>query len=148
MIKITDIVAAVNRLLKNRYTDCKTYGHEVIEGYDKPSFFVDIGSRSISNESINFQKCAYTIMITYFTDKSGQDKSLDNLKKIDEIKELFGYKLAINDRFINVTDFGYDFVGEFTDTLQLSIEIEFFDTVERNTDTTTANTMNLTVEKR
>lgn len=148
MILLTDIHASVNALLKGKYQGYKTYGHEVVEGYDKPSFFVNISPRSISNDSINFQSCAYTIIITFFSGQTGSERSIDNLKKIDEIKTLFGYKLRVCGRFVNVTDFDYEFVGEYTDTLQLSVNIEYYDTVEKDTNNAIANKLSIKVEKR
>lgn len=130
MIKLVDIYKSVNGLLFSKYPKdkYKIYGHEVVEGFDTPSFFVDLVPRAISNESVNFTKNAYTIMITYFQPKANE---IDNLIKADEIKMLFGYKLTINDRKIPITDFTYDFAGKNRNVLQISVDIEYLEDVEK-----------------
>ncbi len=144
MIQRTDIYTAVNLLLKSKYPSYKTYGHEVTEGYKKPSFFVDLIPRGISNESINFKKYAYTIMITYFQETVDE---IDNLKKVDEIQELFGYKLRVKESLFNITDFSYDFVGEFTNVLQIRVDFDYTEYNERIRGPV-ANEININLEKR
>lgn len=127
MIKITDLYNAVNSKLKSKY-NYKRYGNEVSEGYDKPSFFVNLIPKIMSNESTFYKRFAYTISITYFSDKTGADKTVDNLKKIDEIQELFGINLVIKTGVsINLSDYDYGYVGNDEDILQISIETEFYD---------------------
>ncbi|BCK01412.1 phage tail terminator family protein [Anaerocolumna chitinilytica] len=129
MIKITELYNAVNAKLKSKYP-YKRYGNEVSEGYDKPSFFVSLITKTISNESIFYKRFAYTVSITYFSDKTGADKTVDNLRIIDEIQELFGYNLVIKEGVsINLSDYDYEFTGSGADILQISIETEFYDKV-------------------
>lgn len=144
MIQRTDIYTAVNLLLKSKYPAYKTYGHEVTEGYTKPSFFVELIPRKISNDSINFKKYAYTIMITYFQKTADE---IDNLKKVDEIQELFGYKIRVKEELFNITDFTYDFVGEYTNVLQISIDFDYTEYNERIRGPV-ANEININFEKR
>ncbi|MGN6713423.1 phage tail terminator family protein [Anaerocolumna jejuensis] len=129
MIKVTEIYKAVNARLKTKY-NYRTYGQEVAEGYDKPSFFVNLIPKIISNESVFYKRFAYTISITYFSDKTGEVKTIDSLKKIDEIQELFGNNLKIKEGVsINLSDYSYDFVGNDADILQISIDTEFYDKI-------------------
>jgi hypothetical protein len=147
MIKLVDIYTSVNKLLYSKYpkTTYKIYGHEVTEGYKTPSFFVDLIPKSILKESINYKKNTYTITITYFQSTANE---IDNLTKADEIKELFGYHLTIDDRKALITDYSYDFVGENTNVLQVSIDIEYFEANERVDTHVTANNLILNEEKR
>lgn len=128
MIKLLDIYTAVNQLLKTKYPTYKIHGHKVIEGFSTPSFFVDLIPVAMSNETYNYKRYAYTIQITYFQKTVNE---IDNLQKIDEIQDLFGYKLAVLDRKITVTDFDYNFVGDNTNRLQFLIDIEFYQQIER-----------------
>jgi hypothetical protein len=145
MIKLTDLYAAINTLLDSKYPYIKIYGNEVKEGYNKPSFFVELRPKKGSNDSINFKSKAFTIIITYFQKK--QDE-IDNLTKADEIIDLFGYKLPVNGRKIAVTDSNYEFVGENSDILQVSIEIEYLETIEKTDQGVTAGSLILNEEKR
>lgn len=44
---------------------------------------------------------------------------------MDEIKGLFGLFFCIGNRRLTVGDFSHDYVGEYQDILQISIEIEY-----------------------
>lgn len=144
MIQRTDIYTAINLLLKSRYPDYKTYGHEVIEGYKKPSFFVDLVPKNVSNESVRFKKYTYTINITYFQEVANE---IDNLKKTDEMQELFGYHLKVGNEFLAITDFTYDFIGENTNILQLSFSMEYIE-YNKKQQIVTANEIAINIEKR
>jgi hypothetical protein len=145
MIKLTDIYSSVNALLNSKYPTYKRYGHEVTEGFSKPSFFVDLIPKIGSNEGINYKSYAYTIMITYFQSKVDE---IDNLTKADEIKELFGYMMTVGTRKIPIKDFSYEFVGEKSNILQTSAEIEYFETNEKADTSIIATEIILNEEKR
>lgn len=140
-----DIYNAISTLLCNKYPTYKIYGHEVVEGYIKPSFFIDLVPKKILNESINFKTKAYKILTTYFPNDPSE---IDNLTKADEIIDLFGYKLEVNGSKIAVTDSIYEFVGENTNILQVTIEIEYLETNDRTNSSVIANEFILNEEKR
>ncbi len=140
MILITEIYKAVNQLLKNKYPKIKIYGHEVTEGFSRPSFFVSLIPVTRSNDSVNFKSKAYTIIITYFQGKADE---IDNLQKADEIIELFDYFLAVNDRKLRVTGSEYEFAGEYRNILQVSINIEYLEATERTDTSSIAQEVNL-----
>ena len=45
--------------------------------------------------------------------------------------EAFGLKVKVNDRYINVSDFEYDFVGEKSNILQMSLNVSFMDEIKK-----------------
>lgn len=146
MILLTDIYKSVNTLLKSKYgTTIKIYGHEVTEGFIKPSFFTSLIPVTNSNDSINFKSKAFTVMITYFQSIANE---IDNLQKADEIISLFGYFLTINGRKIRVTDADYEFIGENNNILQVSIEIEYLESNERTETNQIMQTLNMNEEMR
>lgn len=142
MIKLLDLYGAVKNQLTKTYK-YEVYGHEVIEDFQKPSFFISILPKKIENESIHLQDCGYSILITYHQKQVNQ---IDNLQKIDELKELFGYKLAVCDRFLTITDFDYDFVGNHLNILQFSFEIEYLDSNEKKETHQMMQEMKLNIE--
>lgn len=145
MIKATDIYTSVNKLLKSKYQLAKVLGHEIVEGFDKPAFFVDLRPKKITNDGVNFRSCSYTIQITYFPEIIDE---VDNMTKADEIEELFGCFLTVSGRNIPITEYGYEFVGEHSNILQISVDIEYLDTVTRTDTSVTAGTLILNEEKR
>ncbi len=80
---------------------------------------MDKGSRA---ETKNFAKGGFTLKITYFQSEKNE---LEQLEKVDEIKDLFGLFLCVGDRRLTIGDFEHDFIGEYQDILQISIEIDY-----------------------
>lgn len=131
MLRFKEIKKAVNRLLKRKYPDVKIYGNDVKEGYQTPSFFVELINKGSTSETKNFASGGFTIKITYFQDKKDE---LDQLEKVDEIKDLFGLFFCVEDRKLTIGEFSHDYIGEYQDLLQISIEIDYKENTQR-TDT-------------
>ena len=129
MLALTDIKLAINTLLKNKY-GYKIYGREVKEGFDRPSFFVELLPNGTNIENQNFTSNSITVVITYFQDVFSD---LDNIKKYDEIKALFMPKLLVKDRYLTVSDFRYEYAD--TDYMQIYFNLNYFDTSGRTRDT-------------
>lgn len=130
MIKLTDIYLAVKELLIAKY-GFSVHGNEVVEGFDKPSFLLEIKPNTLSNStsmvSPFYRKKDYYIIITYFQASASE---IDNLEKVDELEELFGNNIKINDsESINIYDYTYTFVGQNTNILQLSMQTQFYDPI-------------------
>ena len=111
-------------MLKGRYPppQYKIYGKEIREGYDAPCFFTEILDRGSRAETRNFTKGGFTIKITYF---QAEKNELDQLEKVDEIKDLFGLIFCVGDRKLTIGDFSHDYIGEYQDILQINIEIDY-----------------------
>lgn len=111
-------------MLKGRYPppQYKIYGKEIKEGYDAPCFFTEIIDKGSGAETKNFAKGGFTIKITYF---QAEKSEMDQLEKVDEIKDLFGLIFYVGDRRLTVGEFSHDYIGEYQDILQISIEIDY-----------------------
>lgn len=129
-IKFVEIKKAVNELLKGRYPppQYKIYGKEIREGYDAPCFFTEILDRGSRAETRNFAKGGFTVKITYFQTAKNE---LDQLEKVDEIKDLFGLIFYVGDRKLTIGDFSHDYIGEYQDILQISIEIDYKENTQK-----------------
>lgn len=117
-------------MLKGRYPppQYKIYGKEIREGYDAPCFFTEILDRGSRAETRNFAKGGFTVKITYFQTEKNE---LDQLEKVDEIKDLFGLFFCVGDRKLTVGDFSHDYIGEYQDILQISIEIDYKENTQK-----------------
>lgn len=117
-------------MLKGRYPppQYKIYGKEIKEGYDAPCFFTEILDRGSKGETKNFAKGGFTIKITYF---QAEKNELDQLEKVDEIKDLFGLIFHVGDRKLTIGDFSHDYIGEYQDILQISIEIDYKENTQK-----------------
>ena len=129
-IKLVEIKKAINGLLKGRYPppQYKIYGKEIREGYDAPCFFTEILDRGSRAETRNFAKGGFTVKITYFQTAKNE---LDQLEKVDEIKDLFGLFFCVGDRKLTIGEFSHDYIGEYQDILQISIEIDYKENTQK-----------------
>lgn len=59
---------------------------------------------------------------------------MDQLEKIDEIKELFGLFFCVGNRKLTINNFSSDYIGEYQDIVQISIEIDYKENTQK-TDT-------------
>lgn len=86
---------------------------------------MDGGSRA---ETRNFARGSFTVKITYFQPERNE---FDQLEKADEIKELFGLVFCVGERKLTVGDYSYDFIGEYQDILQISVEIDYKENTQK-----------------
>lgn len=123
-IKYVEIKKAINELLKKKYPSeqYKIYGKEIKEEYNTPCFFTEILDNGGAAETKNFANGSFTIKIVYFQKEKNE---LDQLEKVDEIKDLFGLFFCIGNRKLTISDFSHDYIGEYQDILQISIEIKY-----------------------
>ena len=117
-------------MLKGRYPppQYKIYGKEIKEGYDAPCFFTEILDKGSKGETKNFAKGGFTTKITYF---QAEKNELDQLEKVDEIKDLFGLIFCVGDRKLTIGEFSYDYIGEYQDILQISIEVDYKENTQK-----------------
>ena len=129
-IKFTEIKKAVNELLKGRYPppQYRIYGKEIREGYIAPCFFTEILDGGSRAETKNFARGSFTLKITYFQTEKNE---LDQLEKVDEIKDLFGLFFCVGDRKLTTGEFSHDYIGEYQDILQISIEIDYKENTQK-----------------
>lgn len=143
-IKYTDIKKAINELLSKKYAppDYRIYGREIREGYQTPCFFTEILDRGSRAETKNFTKGGFTVKITYFQKEKNE---CDQLEKVDEIKDLFGLIFFIGDRRLTMGEFSHDYIGEYQDILQISIDIDYMENTQKEDTTPAAEDFCVTV---
>lgn len=115
-------------MLSGKYPEYKIYGKEIKEGYKTPSFFTEIIDKGSRAETKNFAAGSFTVKITYFQKSKNE---LDQLEKVDEIKSLFGLIFFVGDRRLTVGEYSHDYIGEYSDILQISIDIDFKENTRR-----------------
>lgn len=127
MITYTDVVAAVNALLKTKYTEIKRYGRETVDKAVPPYFFVELVPGNIARESKNMFHNSCSVKITY-NPKVRDDA--DNLTKVQEIWELLGMTIKINGRKLLVLDYDHDYVGTNNNILQIGFRLDWYESTE------------------
>lgn len=123
-MNILDIKKAYIQLLKGLYKNkIKFYGIEIKEGYTKPSFFVDVSPVEMGH-GLNSRNNVLNIYTTYFQSEVDE---VDIYKKIDEIRRALGNKLAVGDRNLNVSEFGYSMIGKDKNILKINFTVSYMD---------------------
>ncbi len=143
MIEAVDIKTAIISLLKKKYPKMRCYGADVKEGLTRPAFNVQLIPSDISGNNYSTYKSIYLCSITYFQKKVSE---AEMLKIAAEVHKLFGRKLAVKDRRLNITSFRYDMVGENSELLQMNVEFEFFEAWEREKEAEVARSISIESE--
>lgn len=119
MITYKDIKIAVNKKLDVLGVEINS--NDVSEGFNRPSFFVQLENNKRSSNESQVHK-ALTVQIYYFpTDR--YEYSIELLEMQESLEELFDLKLRVKDRFFNIDETH----ALTTDgVLSFSFDIEFY----------------------
>ena len=129
MIALDELKKGLIAVLRKQYPKgYKFYGNEVIEGYEKPSFFTQLIPATMENATQHTTNNTMLFVITYF---QKQKDEADNFRKITEIRKAFGLKVEVADRQINVEELDYQFVGEEGNILQIQVTINYIDDIKK-----------------
>ena len=123
-MKKTSVKQALNEKLKEKYPDIRIYGKEVQQGYKTPCFFTSLVSQPETHTNKNFISGGVTLKILYFQDIKDE---LDQLTKIDEIYAIFDKTIQIDDRIIEIKEKDFDYVGEKSDILEISLKLPYLE---------------------
>lgn len=120
MITYKDIRIAVNRQLKK--TGIEVNSRDVEEGFNRPSFFVQLDNLNRSGDKEQVHK-SMAVRIYYFpTDR--YEYAIEVLDMQETIERLFDLKIAVKDRYFNVDEI----LTNLTDgVLNCSFDIQFYD---------------------
>ena len=127
MISLVELKKSLISVLRELYPKgYKFYGNEVVEGYEKPSFFTQLIPVTMENATQHTTNNTMLFVITYFQKKKDEE---DNLRKIAEIRKAFGLKVEVAGRQINVEEIDFQFVGEEGNILQVQVTINYIDDI-------------------
>lgn len=121
MISYKDIKLAVNTLLSNQF-QVEIQSNDVKEGFNRPSFFVELDDMARSSIDTQVEK-NLTIRILYFP-SDRYSYSTEILGVQADLEELFDLKLQVADRHLNIQESVSDIVDG---VLDFSFGIHFFD---------------------
>lgn len=133
MISVLEIKTAMVDKIKEKFpvsNGYKYYGVSVKEGQETPCFFTQILPTSSEQETTNTIDSGYLFTITYFQKKNDE---VDQLEKVDTFKKMFTGKIAVGERFVQVNDFDFEYIGRDRNILQMSFSITFKDVIEKQT---------------
>lgn len=128
MMTPMDIKSSMISLLKQRFPSIEPYGNIVKEGFDKPSFFIELISGTLNYESTNYRTVEYTIKITYFQKEKDE---MDHLKMISALYDAIGMCIYVKERCILTENLSYEWIGINKDILQISFDISYYEKIKK-----------------
>lgn len=104
MITLTDIKKATNAVLKNCYADVvPVVAQDITKGFKRPSFTTEIDAPKIETLGSQIEtRCS--VIIYYFSDLKNNERSLSVLDMQWQLPLLFGNKLNVANRSLNIIE--------------------------------------------
>lgn len=125
MITYKDIRIAINRQLAK--TGIEINSRDVQEGFNKPSFFVQLNNVGRSGDENQVHK-SMMVQIYYFP-SDRYEYAIEVLDMQETLEELFDLKLPVKDRLLNVDEFTTFLNGG---VLNCTFDLEFYDARDWN----------------
>lgn len=126
---------------KERYT---YYAASVVENYKRPSFFTSLTPVNMEPCNLNTRNNIFTFHITYMQERVNEEEAL---LFVEKIRDLFGLCVIVGKRGIDVTEFQYDFIGSDGNIPQISITLEWMESIFRDNDAPVMEQAELKLEK-
>lgn len=121
MISYKDIKLAVNTLLSEHF-QIEIQSNDVKEGFNRPSFFVEMDDMARSSTETHVEK-GLTIRIYYFP-SNRYAYSIEVLEVQETLESLFDLKLHVLDRQFNIHETQSDLVDG---VLSFSFDIHYYE---------------------
>lgn len=128
IIKQIDILDKVSATLKTEFKST-VYSDEVLEGFDKPCFFIKCLCTNIP-QTKNITKKKISIIMTYFP-KNKDRNEIHYADIMDKLQYLFQYGIRVNERYLHINDFYIERIGEEQDIIQATLKIEYMERIMR-----------------
>lgn len=128
MISMVEFKKACNGILSQTYPELTIYGKETTDGYQRPSFFTELLSHGGKHESKTFARNGATFKVTLL--EKTPDEAL-TLEVADKIREAFGMSLKVGNRTLLIGDITFDYVGEYNNILQVSVDFDWYESKPR-----------------
>lgn len=125
---VSDVKKACTGVLRAAFPNMPVYDNDTVDGYQRPSFFVEILSRGRTSESARVQRFSFAYVITYFEVTHSE---ADCLAKYESICSAFMPAVRVfqgQRTRVNVRNVSYSWIGENQDMLQITIN--FHDAIE------------------
>lgn len=156
MITEMDIKKRLIELMATKWPKKKYryYLREVYDAYRMPCFFILVDLDDESPSGAFVVEKSYTIRIEYWESGHKEEKTAEI---VDGMRELFlsqgnrrYFTLHIDDRYLEVRNFNYDYVGSRLEVPEISFRLEFFDSyaVEDKTEKMQQVTFKETLQKQ
>ncbi|MGE7828967.1 phage tail terminator family protein [Paenibacillus sp. NPDC093718] len=122
MLTLKQIVKSITTQLNTKFPEINVTSRDIKEGFERPSFFVEIDNNSSSSGLFVIEK-SKTIRIYYFPSDMYENE-LELLQMQDDLAEVFNLTVKIEDRTITLDET----VSVVTDgVLQFEFDLNYLD---------------------
>lgn len=128
IIKQIDILDKVGIILKTEFKST-VYSDEVLEGFDKPCFFIKCLCTNIP-QTKNITKKKISIIMTYFP-KNNDRNEIHYADIMDRLQCLFQRGIKVKERYLHTNDFYIERIGQEQDIIQAILKIEYMERIIR-----------------
>lgn len=98
MIKLSQILKAVNSKLAKAFPEIKVDSKDLSESFNRPSFRTELDGLKTSAFMATYKEREFTIRIYFFPTEAGKGR-LERLKITDKIEDVFLHTLWITETF-------------------------------------------------
>ena len=99
MIKLSQLLIAINKNLKSNFKDIKVDSKDLEERFDRPSFRTSIDGLRTSAFGTTFKERRFTVRVYYFP-KDKNNARLEKIKIIEGLEDSFLQSLFITEKFV------------------------------------------------
>lgn len=123
-MKLTEIKKAISQTLKSSFPTVEVFSPDVQEGFKRPSFFIKLLPITREKEGKYHYFRKVTVIIQYF---SKNETEAENLKMQDQLEEVFGQVLKVNDRTITIDEIESEIIDK---VLHFQFDISYVNSLE------------------
>lgn len=128
VVKQSAILATIVKLLRAEF-GYPVYADEVVDGYQKPCFFITASS-TMTTQARNWLEKDMQVAILHIP-ADDEKNEIHYMDVIDRIQRLFQIGIPAGDRFLHIASVEDDRMGEEQDLLQITLDIPFVEQVVR-----------------
>lgn len=103
MITPKTLRLTISQLIKDSFPGISVISQDVEKGFVQPSFTVRLEDYKPEQIQESIEQ-SLTVRVFYFPDFKDNDMSIDVLEKMFEVPRIFGNKLFVEDRALNIID--------------------------------------------
>ena len=125
-MNLGDIARAFTKTLHDNFPGHAVYSMARTESIKRPAFFFYL--KPVISEPANkvTRHNILSLYVDYFQKVKDEAGMYDTASKI---RDILGFAYQVGDRYIDVTEFDWEFVGSERNVLELNITLEYFDLV-------------------
>lgn len=145
MITMKEFKKTCNGKLQTAFPDIKVYGNDTVDGCVRPFFYTEVIPHPHNYNTKNYLEFGATFKVTLFERTHDEAYCLEIF---DKVRNAFGMNLRIGSRCLITGDLSFEFIGEHSNMLQITMEYDWLEQVERSNMEEIMETIEMNVEKK